>query len=207
METTKKILKWVGVVLGGAFVLLVIVRAFHFYNLDKINAQVDIIHNTKLQLSDVMGDNLPPDPGAEADKTVAGVDANKNGIRDDVELAIFNKYPKSAKIRGPLLQYALTLQMHFTQPMLDKINVIEVVVESDRAYACVADTLVPRKDEESPRTVADGKKIDVFVDFVKDLQLNTEERKQSYENFYHYLGSYGDSENEVCDLDYSNLPN
>ena len=76
MTLFKKILKWTGIVLGGAFVLLVIVRAFYFYNLDKTNEQVAIIHATKLQLSDVMGENLPPDPGAEADKTIAGVDAN-----------------------------------------------------------------------------------------------------------------------------------
>ena len=37
-------------------------------------------------MDDVTGKNLPQDPGAEADKTIAGIDANKNGIRDDVEL-------------------------------------------------------------------------------------------------------------------------
>ena len=31
----------------------------------------------------------PPD----YDATIAGVDANENGIRDDVELAIFKEYP------------------------------------------------------------------------------------------------------------------
>ena len=66
---------------------------FHFYNLDKTNEQVAKIHNTKLTMDDVTGKNLPPDPGAEADKTIAGIDANKNGIRDDVELAIFKEYP------------------------------------------------------------------------------------------------------------------
>ena len=82
MISFKKIFKWVIILLVGAFVLLVIVRAFYFYNLDKTNEQVAIIHATKLQLSDVMGENLPPDPGEEADKTIAGIDANQNGIRD-----------------------------------------------------------------------------------------------------------------------------
>ena len=77
----------------------------------------------------------------------------------------------------------------------------------DRAYSCLADTLVPRKNPETPRLVAEGKKIDFFVDFVNNLQLNTEERKEKYEDFYGYLGSYGDSKNEVCDIDYSTLPN
>ena len=77
---------------------------FHFYNLDKTNEQVVKIHNTKLMMDDVIGKNLPPDPGAEADKTVQGIDANKNGIRDDVELAIFKAYPDSAKTRAVMLQ-------------------------------------------------------------------------------------------------------
>ena len=53
-----------------------------------------------------MGTNLPPQPyEPENDATVAGLDKNNNGIRDDVELAIFAKYPKSAKIRAAELQY------------------------------------------------------------------------------------------------------
>ena len=102
---------WFFIVILVAFAILVIVRMFHFYNLKKTVAEVEKIHATKLTVDDVMGKSLPPDPGAEADKTVAGIDANKNGIRDDVELAIFKEYPNSAKTRAVLLQYALALQM------------------------------------------------------------------------------------------------
>ena len=66
-----------------------------------------------------MGKNLPSDPGALADATVQGVDANQNGIRDDVELAVFKEYPNSAKTRAVLLQYALALQMEVIQPMVN----------------------------------------------------------------------------------------
>ena len=96
---------------AAIYVILVIIRMFHFYNLDKTNEQVAKIHNTKLTMDDVLGKNLPQDPGAEVDKTIAGIDTNKNGIRDDVELAIFKEYPNSAKTRAVLLQYALALQM------------------------------------------------------------------------------------------------
>lgn len=65
-----KIIKWAFLVLVWLFIVLVIIRAFHFYNLDKTNAQVEKIHNTKLTIDDVMGKNLPPDPGALADATV-----------------------------------------------------------------------------------------------------------------------------------------
>src|SRR3989338_633400 len=107
--TLVKVLKWAGVVLLAGFIILIIVRTFHFYNLDKTNAEVARIHATKLTLPDVMGGNLPPDPGAEADKTIAGIDVNANGIRDDVELAILKKYPKPEKPRAVFLRFVLKI--------------------------------------------------------------------------------------------------
>ena len=90
-----KIFKWAFLVLIGLYLIVVAFRVVYFFNLDKINAQVEKIHNTKLNLDDVMGKNLPPNPEALADATVEGIDANNNGIRDDVELAIFKKDRKS----------------------------------------------------------------------------------------------------------------
>jgi len=99
-----RVIKWAVFILLAGYVILVIVRVVQLSNTDKTEAQVAKIHAAKLQLSYVMGDNLPPDPGAEADQTVAGMDANENGIRDDVELAIFEEYPDSARTRAALLQ-------------------------------------------------------------------------------------------------------
>ena len=189
------------------YFVLVIIRMFHFYNLDKTNERVAKIRNTKLTMDDVIGKNLPPDPGAEADKTIQGVDANKNGIRDDVELAIFKAYPNSAKTRAVLLQYALALQMEAVQTVVNKETVTEVVREQSRADACVADTLVPRKNPESSREYSDIEKIDAYIDFVKKRQLNTEARKKARTDFVEKIGSYSESENKVCDIDISMLSN
>ncbi len=201
-----KVLKWAFLILAGAFILLVIVRIFYFYNLDKTNAEVAKIHATKLSIDDVIGKNLPPDPGALADKTVQGVDANNNGIRDDVELAIFEKYPNSAKTRAVLLQYALALQMEFTQTIVNTETVTEVIREEDRADSCLADTIVPRKSSESSRNSSDIKKIDDFIKFIEDKQLNTQERKNYQKSFYENLRSYN-SLPITCDIDYSTLLN
>lgn len=190
------------------YFVLVIIRMFHFYNLDKTNEQVAKIHNTKLTMDDVIGKNLSPDPGAEADKTVAGIDFNKNGIRDDVELAIFKAYPDSAKTRAVLLQYALALQMEAIQEVVNKETVTEVATEQGRADTCLADTLVPRKSPESAREDNDMDKIESFVKFIENRQINTDQRKKSRKDFYKgKLGSYGESTNKVCDIDYSLLPN
>src|SRR3989339_757553 len=203
-----KVLKWAFLVLVGLFIILVIVRVVHFFNLDKTNAQVAKIHATKLALGDVMGENLPPDPGADADKTIEGIDANQNGIRDDVELAVFKEYPNSAKTRAVLLQYALALQMEATQPIVNTKTVTEVVGEQSRANSCIADTLVPRENPESDRSDSDMEKIDTFINFIESKQLNTEARKKKQKDFYKNLGSFANSiKNQECDINISKLLN
>lgn len=203
-----KIIKWAFLILLGLYIILVIGRGIYRVNEEKINLQVDKIHNTKLTMDDVLGTNLPSDPGELADATVAGVDANENGIRDDVELAVFKEYPDSAKTRAVLLQYALAMQMQFIQPIINTIIVDKVIGEQSRADSCVADILVPRKNPESERSDIDMEKIDTYINFIEDKQLNTKDRKEAQIDFYKNLGSFANStKNEVCDIDYSKLPN
>lgn len=208
MKKLINILKWTAIGVFGAFALLVLVRMPFMYQKQKTEDQVAKIHATKLTMDDVMGKYLPPDPGTEADKTIAGIDANKNGIRDDVELAIFKEYPNSAKTRAVLLQYALALQMEMTQSMVNGGTVTEIATESSRADTCLADTLVPRESPESSRSDIEIEKIDMYINFIKDKQLNIESRKKANHDFYQgNLGSYGESTNKVCDIDLSILPN
>jgi hypothetical protein len=196
----KKVLKWGAIIVLGLYVVLVIVRMFHFQNVEDTKKEVDRIHNTKLTLDDVMGKNLPPDPGSEADKTVEGIDANNNNIRDDVELAIFKEYPKSAKTRAVLLQYALALQMEVTSPIVNMEVVIAAVQEEDRAHLCVGEILTRSNME---KFISDSEKLRMFV---KNKQLNIEERRISRTEFYNNIGSYS-SLDRVCDIDYSKLSN
>ena len=192
--------------IASIFFIGVFARIPYVIKEKKTAEQVAKIHNTKLTMDDVIGKNLPPDPGAEADKTIAGIDANQNGIRDDVELAIFKTYPDSAKTRAVLLQYALALQMEVVQKIISTDVVVAAIQEEDRADICIADTLIPRKTPESAREYSDIEKIDVYINFVKNKQLNTEERKKARTDFYEKIGSYN-SLPRVCDIDYSLLPN
>jgi len=192
---------WALLILLGLYLVLVAFRVVHFFNLDKTNAQIEKIHNTKLALDDVMGTNLPPEP-VDADETVAGIDANQNGIRDDVELAIFKEYPNSAKTRAVLLQYALVLQMQMTLPVVNKETVTTTVEDNEsRANICMW-SLSSRLNLK--KFSAD---MDKYRKFIEDLQLNTEQRKKYLYNFIEgNLGSYSSS-NEGCDIDLSTLPN
>jgi len=196
-----KIFMWAFLILLGLFIVLVIYRVFYSFNLDKTNAQVEKIHNTKLSIDDVMGVNLPPDPGIEADKTVQGIDANQNGIRDDVELAIFKEYPNSAKTRAVLLQYALALQMEVIQPIENTTTVTEVVREQSRAFSCVGG-VVSKEDSQKSYD-----QLQFLIKYIKDLVFNTKERKDARNSFLENVRSYSDLNNAVCDIDYSKLAN
>lgn len=196
----QKILKpwWVKVafVVGG---MVVVAWGLAVVDRKATGEQVAKIHATKLTMDDVMGKNLPPDPGAEADKTIAGIDANENGIRDDVELSIFKEYPDSAKTRAVLLQYALALQMEMTLPILNKETVTASVEDNQsKALKCIW-SISSREDID--KFTAETEKNE---NFVKERQINTEERKKYIQNFYKYIGSYSVSE-DACDLDVSAL--
>ena len=199
-----KILKSVVLIFLVIFIILFIVRDFHYFDVKKTDLAVEKIHNTKLTLDDVMGKNMPPDPGVEADKTVVGVDANKNGIRDDVELAIFKAYPDSAKTRAVLLQYALALQMETTQTVINKDTVTEVVREQSRGFDCIGKILL-RDDRDKKIMDLYFNNADKLRSFVKNKQLNTKERVGQRNNFLQHIGSY--KELDGCDIDYSILPN
>ena len=144
-----KIFMWGFLILVGAIIVLIVVRTFHYFDVQKTNDQVSVIHSTKLSLDDVMGKILPPDPGIEADKTIKGIDANNNGIRDDVELAIYKEYPNSAKTRAVLLQYALVLQMMSNQSFMNNDIATSVMQEKSRAYICIGNIL--KRDDSNEK--------------------------------------------------------
>jgi hypothetical protein len=54
--------------------------------------------------------NLPPDPGPAGDETLEGIDANANGVRDDIERWIGLNYRESEKTRQALTQTYYPLQ-------------------------------------------------------------------------------------------------
>lgn len=179
-----------------AFAVLVAVRMPNSINKQKTAEQVAKIHATKLTLDDVMGKNLPPDPGAEADKTIAGVDANNNGIRDDVELAIFKEYPDSAKTRAAYLQYAVALQIGLTQ-VFNSETLVAMAQETSRARGCFYEL-----DEEIRASIQ-------REDSFEKIILNTDVRKNKLEEMYDkYMVSHGDVKGKPdCDIDPASLPN
>lgn len=170
--------RWPLVVLLLACMALVAWRYQVLVDQDKTNADVAAIHANKLTRDDVFGD-LPPEPNkAENDATLAGIDSNQNGIRDDVERAIYFTYQASAKEAAPALQYAKALQMEFTH-VYNSATLVAVLQEEDRGFACV----YGREKE------------------IEGLVFNTESRKNYREEILKkYMVSYTLPNGEDCDL-------
>src|SRR3989338_1991490 len=123
-------------VLAMIFVALVVWRMFVLADNDKTKEDVARIHATKLVWSDVNG-TLPPEPDpAENNATLAGVDSNRNGIRDDVERTIYLKYKDTPRVAIAALQYAKELQMEFTE-VRNSETLVAVLQAESRGYSCV----------------------------------------------------------------------
>lgn len=174
-------LRWpLGVVLL-LYIALVVYRVPAMFEKDKTEAAVAKIHAQKITLADVQGAALPPAPNAqENNATVAGIDKNNNGIRDDVELAIFKLYPNSARIRAAELQYAMTEQLFLTD-VFNTETWKAVAEENSRAALCMLQVKANRKE-------------------VQELVDNTESRKDARTKSFEFITSHGDAPGEPCDV-------
>ncbi len=181
MRKVWRFLRWPVYIVLAAFVLLVGWGVKLNFDKDKTDAAVAAIHAQKLTLADVEGKNLPPVPDqAENDATVVGIDKNNNGIRDDVELAIFKKYPNSAKIRAAELQYAMTEQMFLTK-VFDTGTWKAVAEEDSRAATCMLLIKANRKE-------------------VQEWVNNTQKRKDERTKVFSFITSNGDAPGPSCDV-------
>ncbi len=190
-ETLKKawrIARWpLGLVLL-AYVAFAVYRIPAVTQQEETARAVERIHAQRLTMADARGENLPPEPdAAENDATLVGVDKNANGIRDDVELAIFRKYPDDIKTRAALLQYAKVLQTELVS-VYNSDTLVAVMQEENRAYFCVGSFL-------------DDPKFDEEISLLEKLVLNTTQRQKQYQEIYRkYMTSFGDLQSsEDCD--------
>ena len=195
------VIRWPLAVLVVLYVAIVIYSFPHALEKEKTEKTIARIQAQKLTIENVNGEHLPPPPDpAQVDATIEGVDANANGIRDDVELAIFEKYPNDAKIRAAELQYAMALQMYLTE-VFNSETWKAVAVRSGKGYGCIYDT--------GPNvTLSDGDErirqafeiVQKRLDETEDMVFNTPERKSAYDAAEKYTTSFGGSEGEDCDL-------
>ena len=186
--------KLVKIFVGGAVaavILGVAGVASRNYEGMRTKKAIERINSIKITLDDVMGHNLPPKPNqADSDRTIAGIDANNNLVRDDVELAIFEQYPNSAKTRAAMLQYAQAMQIELTEVFNSDVYIATKIKE---AYG--SGCLVDNTDDTAIK-----RQLDLDI-------LDTDERRQKRVANAEYLKTYVVKARENCDIDVSLLPN
>lgn len=80
---------------------------------------------------------LPPDPGEAGLATLAGVDSDKDGVRDDVQRFVALNYPDSQRTQAALLQLAKGFQVWLEVPANDVNAAYAASQKSERAMECV----------------------------------------------------------------------
>ncbi|MCX6722322.1 MAG: hypothetical protein NTY04_04020 [Candidatus Staskawiczbacteria bacterium] len=169
---------------------------WHLNEVEKTKSAVDFINSKKITLNDVMGKNLPPVPDQKLnDSTIAGIDANKNYIRDDVELAIFKEYPNSAKIRAAELQYAQEVQQELTN-IYNNGTWIAVSKKGDRAISCLVDISFSVYSSNYDQIIKSGE----WIKAVDSLTLNNDIRKNKRKEIEKYETNYS-ADNGQCDVE------
>ncbi len=109
-----RFVRWPLAILAVGYVALVIWRVQVLTQEEETAKAVAAIHANRLTHEQVFGP-LPVEPDkTENDATLAGVDIDQDGIRDDVQRAIYYKYQSSAKVAAAAYQYAKAIQMEFT---------------------------------------------------------------------------------------------
>ncbi len=81
--------------------------------------------------------NLPPDPGAAGKLTLAGIDSDGDGVRDDVQRWIALTYPNSQKTRAALTQGTKTMQKFLLEAANAKKSYVNAV-QMAKDYECLS---------------------------------------------------------------------
>jgi len=156
-------------IVGALATLVVLVLAFYVL----IGCRSNGGSNATTSATGISG--LPPDPGEAGKATLAGIDSDHDGVRDDVQRYIAMTYPNSAKNRAALTQVAKVMQTALLDAN-DKEKSILHAEESDKAQDCL--------DYVFGSVNAYGKALD-------DLQpviLNTDVRNKAYFTYDDHLG-------------------
>ena len=203
-----RIIRWPIWTLLAVFIAIVIYRFPLAIQKQKDKELVAAIHAQRITIDDVMGAHLPPtlDPTL-ASSTIAGIDANHNGIRDDVELVIFALHPDSAKVRAAELQYALELQNELVR-VVSTATMIAAAQEAAKGYYCLDDTvLAPPVGSGDVLWEKHDKEVSVYEHEIKGLLFNTIERQRQRDKNFEKISAYSDMSGSHCDIDPTTLPN
>jgi hypothetical protein len=204
LQKLLRIFRWAPIVLCLLYIVLVLVRIPVLADKEKTKEAAAHIRAEKITMGDVLGIDLPTMPDDIQDNsTLEGLDTNKNGIRDDVELELFKTRASidTTRVRAAELQYAHILQSYLTD-VFNKDTWEATSAQEDRAFQCLGQTFRRagvKEDELFPL-------MEVRVAYLKGLVFNTQKRKDAYKRAMNFTTGFGLENRTVCDVDPDTLP-
>jgi hypothetical protein len=113
-------------------------------------------------------------PVLDREPTLGGIDANTNGVRDDIERYIEKKYTVAAQ-RKAAMQTARALQQTLLVNKEDSVELDLISAKSFRAVACLDDTFVGPDAPNSTSVLGE----------VRAITTNTNDRLKAYLAYNH----------------------
>jgi hypothetical protein len=156
----------------------------------------------KVEVYEMIDGHLLPHAPQDPDATLLGVDANHNGVRDDVERWIYKEMPTydhPEMERAVSMQEAKAYQMTLVDPTNKDNKVLETMNRAGDCWGYYVDiTHFPFKYWEE------------FRHKLKDKQFNTRERLKTYFDYNRNLGAHvitlETSTVDACDVNLDQLP-
>ena len=109
---------------------------------------------------------VPPDPGPSASATVAGIDSNGNGVRDEVERALAITANGSLSDFQAILKPAAAAQVWLTKPTVTEAEALNLVMDEFKQARCLRSA------------IADPIKSRLAAEAVQNQTFNTPERRK-----------------------------
>ena len=121
---------------------------------------------------------LPPDPGEGGKQTLAGIDSDKDGVRDDVQRWIVMSYPSSADelLRKALGDFAVSMQAMIINSNASQSVLSDIAKQRTKTQYCI-NYIQDTKLNDSKLAASET------YDLIKALKatvLNTRERSKAF---------------------------
>jgi hypothetical protein len=118
---------------------------------------------------------LPPDPGEAGKATLEGIDSNNNKVRDDMEIAIYKRYPNDELKRDALMRDAFVLQ----KAMLAGGAILNGSGSQDEVFR-ISPLVILSSGCDLKRFGYDGYKENGFIE---SILVNTDDRGRAYDMY------------------------
>lgn len=128
--------KYVGIITICVITIVGATYLWLSFNVTTISqAEPEIIITNEKQLK--IRDTLPPDPGEAGKATLEGIDSDKDGLRDDVQIWISTNF-HSPRIQMSLRDLAMAIQQAVLASPSEKVSIQSASVAQNAATRCFA---------------------------------------------------------------------